>query len=73
MKQQPLFEPSETCMFGVLWLDHWDAPVGTGLGCVKCATYEGEPSLGKRDGQAKLSGERKRDGTASKRRVGPLR
>ena len=42
MKQQPLFEPSETCMFGTPWLDHWDPPIGTGKGCEKCATYEGE-------------------------------
>ena len=48
MKQQTLFEPSETCMFGTPWLDHWDPPSGTGLGCVKCATYEGEPTKGKR-------------------------
>ena len=26
------------CSFGVLWIDHFQPPVGSGRGCLMCAT-----------------------------------
>lgn len=30
------------CCFGVDWLDHFDPPIGSGLGCLWCLSYHGE-------------------------------
>lgn len=35
-KEKPL-----VCYFGTPWLDHFDAPIGTGKGCTYCANYRG--------------------------------